>query len=91
MSETGSEQESDRSTDVRWLDRPENINRLVMVLVAACVATVVADFFYHKHADYSFQAWIGFDAVFGFVAYVGLITLAKGIRHLLMRREDYYD
>jgi hypothetical protein len=78
-------------TDVRWLDRSENINRIIMALVAACVASVAADFFFHKHVDYSFQAWLGFDAVFGFVAYVGLITVAKGVRRLLMRSEDYYD
>jgi hypothetical protein len=79
------------ATESWWLDQPENINRIVMALVAACIAAVASDFFYHKHADYAFQEWLGFDAVFGFVAYVGLITVAKGIRRLLMRSEDYYD
>jgi hypothetical protein len=75
----------------RWLDRPSSINLIIKVLVAACTLSVLADFFYHKHADYSFQEWIAFDAVFGFVAYVGLVTTAKGLRRLLMRDEDYYD
>jgi hypothetical protein len=74
-----------------WLDRPGSIRLIIGGLVAACVATVAADFFYHKHGDYVFQEWIAFDAVFGFLAYVGLITLAKGLRRLLMRSEDYYD
>ena len=81
-----------RSTqDERWLDRPGSVNRIIKILVVACVVTVVADFLYHKHGDYSFQEWLGFDAAFGFVAYVSLVSLAKGIRGLLMRREDYYD
>ena len=79
------------ANDDWWLDRPSSINLIIKVLIAACVLTVAADFFYHKHGDYSFQHWIGFDAVFGFIAYVSLITTAKGVRRLLMRSEDYYD
>lgn len=77
--------------DDYWLDRPSSINLIIKILVAACVVVVAADFFYHKHGDYSFQEWIAFDAVFGFLAYVGLVTSAKGVRRLLMRSEDYYD
>ena len=86
--ETG---ENGHANDERWLDRPENVNRIIMVLVAACIGSVVADFFYHKHGDFHFQEWFAFDAIFGFAAYVGLITVAKGWRRLVMRNEDYYD
>ncbi len=79
------------ATDERWLDRPSTVNLIIKLLVAACVLTVVADFFYEKHGDYHFQHWFAFDAAFGFLAYVGLVTTAKGIRRLLMRSEDYYD
>jgi len=77
--------------DDYWLDRPSSINLIIKILVAACVVVVAADFFYHKHGDYSFQEWIAFDAAFGFLAYMGLVTSAKGVRKLLMRSEDYYD
>ena len=79
------------TTEDWWLDRPSSISLIIKVLVVACVASVFADFFYHKHGDYHFQEWIAFDAVFGFLAYVGLVTSAKGLRRLLMRDEDYYD
>ncbi len=79
------------SDEERWLDRPASVNLIIKVLMAGCALSVVADFFYHKHGDYHFQEWIAFDAVFGFLAYVGLVTAAKGVRRLLMRREDYYD
>lgn len=74
-----------------WLDRPSSVNSIIKVLIVACVLSVLADFFYHKHGDYHFQEWIAFDAIFGFAAYVGLITVAKGFRRLVMRNEDYYD
>ena len=54
-------------------------------------ATVFADLFYHKHGHWHFQEIMGFDAFYGFVACVGLVIAAKGLRVLLMRDEDYYD
>lgn len=77
--------------DPRWLDKPGSVDLLIKILLIACMASVVADFFYHKHGEFRFQEYIGFDALFGFLAYVGLVNLAKGVRVLLMRSEDYYD
>jgi hypothetical protein len=77
--------------DPRWLDKPGSVNLLIYILIAACSASVLADFFYHKHGEFHFQEFVGFDAIYGFVAYVGLVNLAKGVRILLMRNEDYYD
>jgi hypothetical protein len=74
-----------------WLDKPSSINLIIKILIAACVVVVLADFTYHKHGHFGFQEWFAFDAVFGFLAYVGLVNSAKGIRKLLMRSEDYYD
>lgn len=73
-----------------WLDKPESVNLLIKILIAACVMSVLADFTYHKHAEFHFMELFAFDAVFGFAAYVGLVTAAKGLRKLLMRDEDYY-
>ncbi len=91
MSDESIDRDDGSNGDEWWLDRPGSVDLIIKVLIAACVVTVLADFFYHKHAEYTFQQWVGFDAVFGFVAYVGLITTAKGVRRLLMRSEDYYD
>lgn len=77
--------------DPRWLDKPGSVDLLIKILVIACVVTVLADFGYHKHGEFHFQEFPGFDAIFGFLAYVGLVNLAKGVRVLLMRSEDYYD
>ena len=82
---------SEASDDPRWLDKPGSVGLLIKILIAACTLTVAADFFYEKHGEFHFMEFTGFDAAFGFLAYVGLVTAAKGIRVLLMRDEDYYD
>ncbi len=77
--------------DKGFFDRPETVTRIIQVLLAVSALSVVADFFYHKHVDYDFQGWIGFDAIYGFIACVALVLSAKQLRRILMRDEDYYD
>jgi uncharacterized membrane protein len=74
-----------------WFDKPSNVNKIVWALVAMCTASVLADFFYHKHTHYDFQGYVGFDAFFGFVSCGLLVLVAKQLRKILMRDEDYYD
>ena len=73
-----------------WLDQPKNINLLIKLLIAACVIVVLADYGYHKHGHFGFQEWFAFDAVFGFLAYAGLVNSSKLLRKIVMRDEDYY-
>ncbi len=75
----------------RWLDRTENVSKVVWILVAICAALFVADAFYHKHAHYAVEEWFGFYGIYGFVVCVGLVLGAKWLRTILMRPEDYYD
>ena len=82
---------SEASDDPRWLDKPGSVGLLIKILIAACTLSVAADFFYDKHGEFHFMEFPAFDAAYGFLAYVGLVTLAKSIRVLLMRDEDYYD
>jgi len=85
-------QEPARDEKKYWLDDPRNVNKVIYALVAACVAVVLADFFYDKeHTEYAFQDWIGFDAVYGIVCCVFVVLAAKLLRGVLMRDEDYYD
>ena len=73
-----------------WLDDPSNVTKIVWTLGTVCVLLVVADAFYAKHGHFPIEHVFGFYALFGFVAYVGLIFLAKRLRTILMRPEDYY-
>jgi len=50
------------------------------------------EIFVHKHAHFRCEEWPEFFCVYGFVACVVLVIVAKYIlRPLVMRREDYYD
>jgi hypothetical protein len=84
--------ETPRHQDDRryWLDDPSNVTKIAWTLAAVCALLLAADAFYAKHGHFPIEHVFGFYALFGFVAYVGLIFLAKGLRTILMRPEDYY-
>ena len=72
-------------------DNPRNVRRVIWALVAVCAVSFVLDFFVHRHVDHPWEALFGFYAFYGFGACVALVLLAKEMRKLVMRGEDYYD
>ncbi|MBT3973283.1 MAG: hypothetical protein HOL03_05265 [Acidiferrobacteraceae bacterium] len=76
---------------VHIFDKPQNVRRVLWALVATCIATIGADFVYHRHIVHPWEGVWGFYAIYGFVACVVLVLVAKELRKLLMRAEDYYD
>ena len=86
-----------------WLDKPENIKKVIHGFYAVCALVFLADVVHqlvlpearHHQAPESIQ-WIedlpGFYAVYGLVACTVLVYLAKYLlRPVVMRDEDYYD
>lgn len=76
---------------IHIFDKPQNVRRVLWALVAMCIATIGADFVYHRHIVHPWEGVWGFYAIYGFVACVVLVLVAKELRKLLMRAEDYYD
>jgi uncharacterized membrane protein len=74
-----------------WLDQPRNVTRVVWTLVAVCVLLFFADAFYHKHPHFEIEHLFGFYGIYGFFVCVALVLIAKSLRAILMRSEDYYD
>lgn len=73
-------------------DERRNIVRLLRVFFALCAALFAVDFVVPKHTTMPWEHWPGFYAVYGLVACVILVLVAKYVlRPLVMRREDYYD
>ena len=72
-------------------DNPRNVRRVVLGLVGACVILIALDLVLHRHVSHPWEAMFGFYAVYGFVACVLLVLLAKEMRKVLIRKEDYYD
>jgi hypothetical protein len=72
-------------------DRPENVARLLKGFYAICILLVLADFILHRHIGFDWEKIPAFYAIYGFVACVLLVVVAKRMRNVLMRKEDYYD
>lgn len=83
--------------DRRWLDEPKNVDKIVYTLYAVCGLLFAVDFLdlagilYHKHPYFDFEKLPGFYGLYGFFGSVGLVLVAKQMRRVLMRDEDYYD
>jgi len=74
-----------------WLDNPRNVDRLVYVFYAVCAVVMAIDVFFPKHGPFALEHFFGFYGFYGFIACVVLVVLAKQLRRVLMRSEDYYD
>jgi hypothetical protein len=73
-------------------DKPQNVRRVFILFYSALILLLLAEFFVHKHPHFPWETWWGFYAVYGFVACVLLVLVAKYIlRPLVKRGEDYYD
>jgi hypothetical protein len=72
-------------------DKPENVRRLLRLLYLACALLLATDLVMHRHVERAWELLWGFYAFFGFLACVVLVLLAKQLRKLLKRPEDYYD
>jgi hypothetical protein len=72
-------------------DDPKNVKRLLWVFYAICLFLLIFDAIYHRHAATAWEGFFGFYAFYGFGACVLLVLIAKEMRKVLMRGEDYYD
>lgn len=52
---------------------------------------LIVDYFIPKHGHFPWEEAYAFYAVYGFIGCVSLIFIAKGLRWLVKRKEDYYD
>ncbi len=89
-----SEHMNDKNSDMEkkhLFDSPKNIKRTIHALYAVCLLAFLGDFVVHRHVDHPWEAMFGFYGVYGFVACVILVLVAKELRKILMRGEDYYD
>ena len=73
-------------------DDVNNIKTLLKIFFTVNVLLFGIDFIVHRHAHMPWEAWPGFYAVFGFVACVILVLVAKYVlRPIVKRNEKYYD
>ena len=74
-----------------WLDRKENVTKIVRTLYVVCGLVILADLFARNYSETEIDEIKFFYGVYGFVASVVLVLATKLMRKVLSRREDYYD
>lgn len=72
-------------------DKPRNVKRLIVAFVAICVFLLLLEFVVHRHIEHAWENLIGFYPLYGFISYVLLVILSRGLRALVMRPEQYYE
>ena len=81
----------------RFLDDPANVDRLWRGFVVACAAVAAIDLLglldviWHRHVNLFVEGLPGFYPLWGFLGISLLIVLAKKLRTVVKRPEDYYD
>lgn len=72
-------------------DNPKNIKRFLIIFYSSLVVLFISEFFIHPHPAFAFERIKGFSAVYGFFSCVLLIFLAKILRLIVMKKDNYYD
>ena len=81
---------NDLQKDDAWLARPSSIRLLWRVLWAVLALTVAAQLVIKVKGYFGIDDWFAFGAVYGFLACVAMVLVAKGLGYLLKRDENYY-
>lgn len=72
-------------------DNPKNVKLLVRALYACCFILFAMDLIIHRHIYHPWEEFTGFYAFYGCLSCVVLVLIAREIRKVVMRPEDYYD
>jgi len=79
------------STRKHIFDNPKNTKRVLLVLYILCGLLLGLDLIHHRHVIHAWEGLLGFYGIYGFVACIVLVLVAKQMRKWLMRRDNYYD
>ena len=81
---------------VGWMDRPETVKRLFTIFYAIAAALIAAELLLigaenaHPHPLEERMRFLVYP-VYGFVSFWFLVLVARPMRSLLIRSEDYYE
>ncbi|MBI77891.1 MAG: hypothetical protein CMM53_08960 [Rhodospirillaceae bacterium] len=73
-------------------DKSKTTAKLIWLLGLACILSVIADLFYHKHVHYDAEDWI--PGMYGWYSLIGcgvMVLVANFLRKILSRKENYYN
>lgn len=78
---------------IGWMDKPETVKRLFMIFYVIAGLLIVAELILGKETEHPHPyEWPPlFYALYGFISFWFLVLVARPMRSLLIRSEDYYD
>ncbi len=78
---------------IGWMDKPDFVKRLFLAFYVICGMLLVADLVLGHPTEHPhpYEGPRGFYAVYGFISFWFLVLVAKQMRKLLIRSEDYYE
>jgi len=74
-----------------FFDKPGNLKKFLRGFYIICAILLAVDFIHHRHVVHDWENMWGFYAIYGFVACVLLVEIAKLMRTVVMRAPDYYE
>ena len=74
-----------------FLDSARNRRKVRIFFYLSLVVLLAIDPFIPKHGHFSWEEVPCFFAAYGFIGCVSLIFIAKLLRLLVKKKEDYYD
>jgi sterol desaturase/sphingolipid hydroxylase (fatty acid hydroxylase superfamily) len=78
-------------SDDAWLARPSTIRLLWWVFAVVLVVSVAVQLMFKVKGYFGVDGWLGFGAVYGFLACLAMVLFAKLLGWFLKRNEDYYQ
>ena len=73
-----------------WLVRASTIAWLWRISIVILALTVLAQLVFPVKGYFDIDGWLGFGALYGFLACVAMVLLAKALGFVLKRQENYY-
>jgi len=76
--------------DDAWLARPATIRLLWRLFAVVLALSVGAQWLFKVKGYFGADGWFGFGALYGFLACLAMVLVAKGLGLFLKRDKDYY-
>ncbi|MCK9275477.1 MAG: hypothetical protein M0P57_10335 [Syntrophales bacterium] len=77
--------------ELKIFDNPKNVHFFLYIFYASLAVLLLVDLFIPKHSHFKWESVPEFFAVYGFASCVSLIFIAKLLRRIVKRDENYYD
>lgn len=81
---------TDNQNTDHWLVRASTIRWLWLIFIAVLALTVLAQFLVPIKGYFGIDGWFAFGAIYGFLACLAMVLVAKALGLLLKRPENYY-